>query len=83
MKWEAVNSNQGWSVRGEWPGISPRYLAQLIPDEMVAKLMADAPAMLELLRDIRPFLTPLPEAEGLCRRIDRHLTRFNVRELQS
>jgi len=58
--WEVVNTNQGYTVRGMWQSPSGatvrRYIAQLIPDKGIAKLMAGAKEMRNLLEDIAQYM---------------------------
>ena len=49
MKWEAINTNMGYCVEGEWRG-TRRYIAQMIPEEWMAELMAAAPELPQLVR---------------------------------
>ena len=61
---EVVNTNQGYAIRGDWEApngvIMRRYIAQFIPDEGIARLMACAKEMKTLLEDVAQYI-----ADGL------------------
>jgi len=70
MKWEAMNTNMGYCVEGEWRGIR-RYIAQMIPEEWMAELMAAAPELLQLVRETGCKLPPRLK-----------VARFNIEKLE-
>jgi len=69
--WEAVGTNQGWTVRADWsPAVkgheySHMYIAQLIPDRIAAKRMAAAKRMLVLLDMAAPLLHKCGDKKAL------------------
>jgi len=66
--WVYVNTNAGYAIIGDYVSSSGiamrRYIAQLIPDEEIARLMANAKEMKALLEDVAQYIADERVDEG-------------------